>query len=362
MKCLTNLDRISYPAELVMDLTQLYRFKGKDFYYEDVLKSSMSGIIRITVEKDSFYAAKLLNLSISENRIRLILRKENTVPRTKDEKILANLKEVFTLIQKKGDSIELTTNEFLQMAKKIFNEAQNIDFAYEIIKVRENLLEEKKRVSKRDELDKELKEYAKLLARKNIEPTQLITNLYVDLLHMNIYTSHNEFLSLLIYYCLLFRERFNVFRYVSFFQQYYENKDRFESATISAGYDWEHGFSQTAPLNRLTIKTMLDAYQQVENKTEDMSIDKKIRKVDNVETTILKFGNVFTKEQIKNAHPHLSDSTINRALANLKAQNKIRSNGTGRSATWVKLVPDELLGSKIKQMTLFDLMMEKDED
>ena len=69
MKCLTNLDRISYPAELVMDLTQLYRFKGKDFYYEDVLKSSMSGIIRITVEKDSFYAAKLLNLSISENRI-----------------------------------------------------------------------------------------------------------------------------------------------------------------------------------------------------------------------------------------------------------------------------------------------------
>ena len=132
MKCLTNLDRISYPAELVMDLTQLYRFKGKDFYYEDVLKSSMSGIIRITVEKDSFYAAKLLNLSISENRIRLILRKENTVPRTKDEKILANLKEVFTLIQKKGDSIELTTNEFLQMAKKIFNEAQNIDFAYEI--------------------------------------------------------------------------------------------------------------------------------------------------------------------------------------------------------------------------------------
>ena len=71
---------------------------------------------------------------------------------------------------------------------------------------------------------------------------------------------------------------------------------------------------------------------------------------------------MFTREQIKNAHPHLSESTINRALANLKAQNKIRSTGTGRAATWVKLVPNEMLGSRIKQMTLFDLIMENEED
>ncbi|MBE6137501.1 MAG: hypothetical protein E7176_03800 [Erysipelotrichaceae bacterium] len=361
MKCLTNLDRITYPSDLVMDLTKLYRFKGKDFYYEDVLKATMSGIVRVTVEKDTFYAAKLLNLSVTENRMRLIIKKDTT-PRTKDEKTLSNLKAVFTLIQKKGDSIELTTNEFLQLAKKIFSDSQNIDFASEVVKVRHNLIEEKKRISKRDDLEKELKEYGKLLAAGNVEPTQLITNLYVDLLHMNIYTSNNDFMALLIYYCLIFRERFNAFKYISFFQLYFENKDKFDNARISASYDWEHGFSQTAPLNRVTINIMLDAYQQVENSIDDFKFDKNIRKIDNVETTILKFGNVFTREQIKNAHPHLSESTINRALANLKAQNKIRSTGTGRAATWVKLVPNEMLGSRIKQMTLFDLIMENEED
>lgn len=361
MNCLSNLDRISYPAELVMDLTNLYRFKGKDFYYEDVLKSDMTGIVRITVERDTFYAAKLLNLTVTENRIRLIIRK-NAVPRTKDEKVLANLKEVFSLIQEKADDIELTTNEFLHLAKKIFHEVMDIDFASETVRVKVNLLEEKKRVSKREKLGEELKQYSMLLGRRTIEPTQLITNLYVDLLHMNVYTSHNEFMALLIYYCLLFRERFNVFKYVSFFQLYYENKDKFETATISASYDWEQGFSQTAPLNRLTIKTMLDAYQQVENKADDYTFDKRIRKIDNVEATILKLGEVFTKEQIKNAHPQFSESTINRALTNLKNQNKIRSNGTGRSATWVRLVPDEMMGAKMKQMTLFDIMMETEED
>lgn len=361
MNCLKNLDRITYPAELVMDLTNLYRYKGKDFYYEDVLKSDLNGIIRVTIEKDTFYAAKLLNLNVTENRTRLIIRK-NANPRTKDEKVLANLKEVFTLIQKKGNDIELTTNEFLHLAKKIFNEVLNIDFASEIVKVRVNLLEEKKRVSNREKLGEELRAYSNLLSKKTIEPTQLITNLYVDLLHLNIYNTHNDFMSLLIYYCLLFRERFNVFKYVSFFQLYFENKDKFDTVTISAGYDWEHGFSQTAPLNRLTIKTMLEAYQQVENRISDYTFDKKnIRKIDNVEATILKLGEVFTKDQIKAAHPQFSDSTINRALASLKSQNKIRANGTGRSATWVRLVPEELMSARMKQMTLFDLLMETGE-
>lgn len=360
MKCLSNLDRISYPADLVMDLTKLYRFKGKDFYYEDMLKSTIDGIIKLTIEKDCFYAARILNLSITENRTRLII-KNDSKPKTKDEQVLSNLKTVFKLIQNKAESIELTTNEFLQLAKKVFSDAQNIDFSHQIVKVKNHLLEEKKKVSKRDSLEQELRIYSRLLADGKIETTQLITNFYVDLLHMDIYTSHNKFLSLLILYCLIFRERFNAFKYVSFFEKYYEQRDSFEQSTISAGYNWENGFAQTAPLNRHIISLILESYQEVENSVDDFKWDKNVRKIDNVEATILRLGNVFTREQITNAHPHLSQSTINRALANLSKQGKIRSNSTGRGATWVKLVPNEVLGPRIRQMSLFDLMVENKE-
>ena len=361
MHCLQNLDRITYPAELVMDLTNLYRYKGKDFYYEDVLKNEMNGIIKVTIEKDTFYAAKLLNLNVTENRTRLIIKK-NATPKTRDEKILANLKEVFTIIQENGNDLELTSNEFLQLAKKIFGQVLEISFAYEIVKVREFLLEEKKKISKRDVFDQALKLYSSHLNSKRIEPTQIITNFYIDLIHMKVYNTYNDFMALIIYYCLLFRERFNVFKYVSFFQLYFERKDKFENTTISASYDWEHGYAKTAQLNSLTIKTMLAAYEQVEIKVSEHLFDKKIRKIDNVEATILKLGEIFTKEQIKAAHPQFSESTINRALVSLKNQNKIRSNGTGRSATWVRLVPEEMMGTKMKQMTLFDIMMSDSEE
>lgn len=356
MKCLENLDRIKYPSELVMDLTKLYRFKGKDFYYEDIFKSTMTNKIRMTIEKDTFYAAKLLNLNLTESRTRLIIKKDST-PKTKDERVLANLKEVFSIIQKKGDDLELETNEFLRLAKRIFNEVTDIDFASEIQKVQNNLLEDKKRVSKREYLDKELKLYKRHLLANNVEATQLITNFYVDLLNLNVYTKYNEFLALLILYCLLFRERFNLFKYVSFFQIYFENKDEFENITVGAKYDWEHGYSQTAPLNKYLIKRMLEGYQTVENQANNFKLEKNIKKRDNVESVILKLGEIFTKEQIKNACPNLSDSTINRALKNLKDENKIAPNGTGRNATWIKLVEEEMFGGKMKQMTLFDMIM-----
>ncbi len=361
MSCLNNIERINFPADLVMDLTKLYQYKGKDFYYADVLKNNLSGIIRITVEKDCTYTAKYLNLSITENRMRLILKKDAT-PKTKDEKILANLKSVFTLIQNKGKDIELTSNEFLHLATRVFDGVEDIDFASEITKVKKNLFEEKKKISKRSILEDELNKYSRYLNNEEIEPTQLITNLYVDLLNFKIYTSNNEFLSLLIFYSLLFKEGFHVFRYVSFFQLYMQHQKEYEVNTAAANYDWETGYAKTSNLNRLIISTMLEGYDEVERAVANFTFDKRIRKIDNVEATILRLGEVFTKEQIKNAHPQLSASTINRALDNLKKQNKIRSNGTGRSATWIRLVPDDMLGTKMKQMTLFDIMSENTED
>ena len=355
MKCLDNLDRINYPKELVCLLTKLYTFKGKDFYYEDVLKNYMSGIIKQTICRDSFYAAKILGLSVTDNRMRLIIKK-NATPKTKDEKVLANLKSVFEIIQDKGVDLELTSNEFLHLATRIFAGSKEIGFTTEIVDVYENLLTIKKKISKRDALDTEIKKYKTALNSLNIEPTQVITNMYIDLLHMNCFDSYNDFISLMIEYCLLFSQRFNVFKYISFFEEYYNKMKEFSTAIVSAGFDWDKGFAQTAMLNQLTIKVLLESYEHVEGMVDDFIFDKKLKKVDNVGAVIMKMPQVFTREMIKEQCPQLSDSTINRALKRLKDVNKIRPNGTGRTATWVKLVEEEMFSTRGRQTDIFDFI------
>ena len=78
MYSLQNIKRISYPADLVIDLTKLYRFKGKDFYYEDIFKNQMNTIVNETIYKDCLYASRLLELNVSENRMKLIIQKNST--------------------------------------------------------------------------------------------------------------------------------------------------------------------------------------------------------------------------------------------------------------------------------------------
>lgn len=354
MSCLENIKRISYPAELVMELTKLYRFKGKDFYYEDIFKSDMQTIIKETIERETFFAAKALNLDISESRLRFLTKKNGT-PKTSHEKIVNNLKEVFQILQKKGSELELNSNEFLSLAKRVFGTVKEVGYRTETIEVQMNLLREKKKVSMRIKFDEILHLYKKLLDSTQVEATQLATNLFVDLSNLNVFDQENEFMNLLIYYCLLFKEQFNVFKYISFFELYLKYKDQFHTALVQANYNWESGFSQTAILNNLTIQMLLEGYSIIEGKEDAYSFDKGLRKIDNVESSILKLGEIFKKEDIRAKNPYLSDSTINRALENLKRENKIRPNGTGRSATWIRITGDEPFDPRNKQLSIFDI-------
>lgn len=359
MYCIENVERTNYPADLVLELTKLYCFKGKDFYYDALFKNDLQTMIKETIEKDTYYAGKLLKLNISENRYRLVITK-NSAPKTNDEKILVNLKSVFKILQEEGSRLELRDNEFLSLAKKIFKGIKDVSYGSKTVEVRVNLLMERQKEYNRDKMKKLLEIYHKHLVSEQVEATQLATNMYVDLVNEKLYTDENDFMALLIYYSLLCKEQFNVFRFVSFFESYYDQEEAFRSALVTASYDWGTGFAKTSVLNRLTIQLMLNGYNQIEDKARAYSFDKGVKKIDSVESSILKLGEIFTKEEIRVKNPYLSDATINRALDNLKKQNKIRPNGTGRSATWIRIVHTDTFDPKNVQMSLFDIIDDKE--
>jgi hypothetical protein len=161
---------------------------------------------------------------------------------------------------------------------------------------------------------------------------------------------------LLTLYCLLFKARFYVFKHISFFEKYYEKLDEFKAATSAATYGWETGFANTSMLNNLIIQLMLEGYAKIEGDVQNQEFDRNLNNIDTVEATIMKMDRIFTKDQIKALCSTLSVSTLNRALTRLKSENKIRPNGTGRSASWTKLVEDELITKGTSQdLTLFDM-------
>ena len=71
-------------------------------------------------------------------------------------------------------------------------------------------------------------------------------------------------------------------------------------------------------------------------------IQNKGLKSDNVESTIYKLPEFFTKDDVRRANPNVSDATINRILNKLRDDGVIMPLGTGRSAKWRKNPDNEV--------------------
>lgn len=355
MNCLNNVDRAVFRADLVKSLTNLYTYKGKDFYYEEVLKNYMKEIINNTIYKDVYYASKLLDLNVSEARLKAIAKNDSN-PKTKDEIVVANLKRTFIEIQDRSNNINLTVDEFEALGQSIFRNVVKISFNKKTDKM--NDYGTKPKDSPYDRLNAELNLYVKIKESKRIESIQIITRLFVDLLHMKCFNVENEFLCLVIQYCLLFTEDFNVFKYASFFEEYYNMKTKFDKAIAEADYMYNEGLSDPASLNIEFINLMLNGYKKADALVQDQRFNKdyRIKKIDVVMSAILKLDTVFSRDDVKRECPMLSDTTINRALKELKDEGKIKPNGTGRSATWIKLVEPEFYTLSGKQANIFDFM------
>lgn len=358
MGCLENIERIKFDAPLVKRLTELYRYSGKDYFYEEVLKKYNTSILNKTLENDIIYASKMLDITVSPTRTKAIIERDDT-PKNDSERIMSNIKNVLKLIQQKGTDIELTDNEFLSLGTKIFGDTEKFNFEVEIRNEPHGILSERKQYSKREYLAEKLRTYKKFLFDRKIEATQLITNFYIDIANEKIFNKHNDFMAIMIAYCLFCRERFNVFKYVSFFKEFTNKIEDFKAAKSVADYDWKNGYSDTSKLNIYFIELMMSGYDSIEKMARDVDIDRAMKKVDSIQSAILKLPQNFTLQNVKDACPGVSLSTIQRALKSLKDDGKIAPNGTGRSATWNKIVENEIFNSNILQTNIFEFIDDK---
>ncbi|HBY65169.1 MAG TPA: hypothetical protein DEG42_02070 [Acholeplasmataceae bacterium] len=349
MKALANMERIQISNEVMLLLLSLYESKGKSFYYDDLFNRDLYAFEKKTMENNLVSLAHLLDLKMTDARIKLFAKKPMAA-RTKDEFLLSNLKTALTQLHKGPENFELLVNEVGNLIKLLSKNTDSISFnTYE--KQEEGVLKLKK-ASKKDDLEKLIQLFEKNLRSKKHELTQLIANFYVDFLNMDILSKHNDLVALILLYALLARD-FNVFKYVSFFKYFLKDKDGWKSGIITATYYWSSGFAQTDMLSRMLVNLMIKAYEEVDEMAHEYVFERELNKSNNIENSILKLEEIFTKEEIRKRHPNVSDATIDRTLKRLKDEDKIRPLGKGRSSKWQRIIS----GTKkygMEQLTLFN--------
>ena len=349
MKALGNMERIQISNEVMLLLLGLYEYKGKSFYYDDLFSRDAQAYEKKVMEKNIFSIAKYLELDMTDARIRLFAKKKMS-PRTKDEHLLSNIKQALVQLHKHPESFELLVNEVGNLIKMLSKGTDAITFnTYE--KLEDGILKQK-RHSTKDDLEQLMHLFERNLKTKKFELTQLIANFYVDFLNMKIVSQKEDLVGIILLYALLARD-FNVFKYVSFFSYFLKEKDAWKSGLINANYYWSSGYAQTDMISRMLINILLSAYDEVDQMAHEYVFEKELNKSNNIENSILKIEEIFTKDDIRKRHPNVSDATIDRTLKRLKDENKIRPLGKGRSSKWQRIISGhKKLG--MEQLTLFN--------
>lgn len=335
MSCIQNINRFLIPNDVIVTLSEIYQFIGKNDEFIELVGNDKERVIGQTVERDSYFLSKILGYDISDMRTRLIITKDSN-PRNKDETTLSNLKDMLLNIQKRPMQFNLKSNDILNVTNLVFahyNTAIKFDY---VPSEKKSLLQSQNMKSKRLIIDEINTEVELICKNKSYEKITLFLHYFIDFYNIKPLSSQNEVANWLFLYLLLIKCNITAFRYVSFFEIIFEDYKNFQTELLNSSFNWQEGFSQSTGFIRYMVNLILNGYKKADEIIRNYKFDKDLNKIENIKNTIFNMTEIFTKEEIRHIHPYVSESTINRALLSLRDDGFISPLGKGRSAKWIR--------------------------
>ncbi|WP_162150702.1 hypothetical protein [Acholeplasma equifetale] len=335
MKALSNMSRLQVSSDYLLLLIKVYEAKGKEFYYDDLFQRDKDIFKNKVIETNAFYLGKILKFDFTEPRLKHLSRKK-LVPKNKQEALFLNIKKALHNIQNYPKEFEVLANEFDDLAKLLGKDVESAKFKTIDQKKDGTLFSNGNKINGRNELEELVKLYLKQEKTKQYELIQLIANFYVDYIHLEPFTLYNDIISYIILYAFLVKD-FAVFKYVSFFESFYNVFDSYIQALNQANYYYSTGYPNVDLLQRLIVDILWSSYEKMNDFVRSYSFEKKLNKGDSIESTIRNGKEIFTKEDIRLAHPTVAKITIDRTLKRLKDEGLIQPLGKGRSSKWQRI-------------------------
>lgn len=348
MKSLTNIARTQLNNDKLMMLLDTYEEKGREFYYDMLFEKDADIIFRNTIEEDFYHIGLFYKFDFTDHKLKQWSKKE-FIAKNLEEEQFNNYKNIVRRIRNNSKRFELYSSQVVDLSKIMAKNVRSIT-VNSVDAIVKDILNPNGKTRKTLFLDDLIALYEKEMRANNHEKIAIIINFYIDFINMDVFSYYNEEIGLMLLYALLLKH-FNVFKYVSFFKFLYQKQSVFNQAILEANYNWSEGYSSNQRLYVLILEILQEGYLELKTLAHRYEFERDLAKGDHVEGTILKGSEIFTKQDVREKNPLVSDSTIERVLRKLRDDGIIRPLGTGRSASWQLIKNND--DFKLTQLDLF---------
>ena len=334
-----------WDSQMLGLIASIYRYQGKQELYLKQKSENLNKLIEIAKIQSTEASNEIEGIVTTSIRLKKLVE-EKTTPRNRNEQEIAGYRDVLNIIHESFDAIPISKNYILQMHKIMFSHVNN-PIAGQTKNVQnyisatypdghsQVLFTPLSPFETPEALDKICNEYNKVIGNLELEPLIAIPLFIHDFLCIHPFNDGNGRMSRLLTTLLLYRSGFMVGKYVSLEAKIAANKDMYYAALRESSDAWYDESSCPTAFIRYWLQMLLAAYHDFEDRSSLLVHSGPA--MEQVQAAIDNHLGAFTKQNIREWCPNLSDSSIEGAVRTLVKNGIISRKGGGRSTYYVKV-------------------------
>ena len=267
----------------------------------------------------------------------------DTAPLNHDEMEIAGYRDALEYIHDNYRSMEIDEKTILELYRMMMSYT---DKAYDGYKDRNNVIVEvdqsgKRRVHFRplsaretpEAMEQMILSYTEASCDAGINNLILIPCFILDFLSIHPFLDGNGRMSRLLTLLMLYKEGFDVVRYVSFEEKINKLNDQYYRALSQSSERWMEGENDYLPFIRYYMDILFLCYRELDRRFITLQ-DKKPSKRNRVEAAVKNSLVPISKKEIIALLPDISESTVEACLHDMVSSGNIEKIGANRNARY----------------------------
>ncbi len=341
----TFLDNGLLPAGLFNLTADIYSMRTMSWSREnrfDELFTELAAIARVQSVKSS---NAIEGIVTTDERINAIVN-ENSAPLNHNEQEIAGYRDALAVVHTEYESMDFRQSDIIRLHSIMLNFA-GASFAGRYKEVDNDIIETDKYGIRKvrfhpasaadtpKEMEQLILAYQAARDNPNINQLLLIPCVILDFLCIHPFRDGNGRISRLLSLLLLYKNKFDAGKYISFEEQINLRKGNYYEALERSSLGWHENRNDYSAFIMEFLTTVYLCYKELDKRFSIVG-SRKVTKQARIEATVLNSLTPVSKTDILKILPDVSASTVEAVLGQMVRDGAIRKIGTGRSTKYIR--------------------------
>ncbi len=329
-------------SEVVSALGDIRELKGKTASLSALNPETFSALVEVAKIQSTGASNRIENISTSDKRLRELMTNK-TDPKNRDEREIAGYRYVLDEIHESHDNIPVTPNVILQLHRDLYRFSGDSHAGK--WKDSDNVIAERtaegelvarfiptSAAGTPAAVERICREYSRQIDDGTYDPLLASLVFVFDFVSIHPFNDGNGRMSRLLTLLLMYRNGYDVGKYVSIEKEIENSKETYYEALSASSTGWQNGENDYVPFVTYMLGIVTACYRELESRFSVVALPAGNK--ESIRAFFDRLVGTATKREIMDANPNMSQRTLERILAKLQDEGVVVKVGAARSTAY----------------------------